>query len=240
MAHMSPATLHLVGIAERDVLPDRFVAALTLRSRLFASPQEAITATAAARARVLRDLGVALPGAEIRDAAIRTEAETKRVEVRTPKDTSDGPGSVTETRWEHLGYFGSCTLTVGDVAANAATVLAACAAHRDVERVRHVFELSRQRSRLVAHELECEAVADALQRAQGLAAAAGHSVVGVLAIGGAPSPSMPLGESVALYSERMEGPPDYGDLEDALGELRPEPEEMTAFVPITVAIEPRS
>ena len=57
MAHMRPATLHLVGIAERDVLPDRFVAALTLRSRLFASPQEAITATADARARVLRDLG---------------------------------------------------------------------------------------------------------------------------------------------------------------------------------------
>ena len=32
---------------------------------------------------------------------------------------------------------------------------------------------------------------------------------------------MSRGDSVALYSERTEGRPDYGDLEDALAELRP-------------------
>ena len=68
---------------------------------------------------------------------------------------------------------------------------------------------------------DSEAVADAPQRARGLEAAAGQSVVGVLAPGDAPSPRMSRGGSVALYSGRMEGRPATATLTTPSGNCGP-------------------
>ena len=188
-------------------------------------------------------MAVALPDADLRDAAITTETDIRRIETKTPAESTRSgheAGSVTETRYEHLGYFGRCTITVSAQALGAASVLAACAMHPDTERARHEFELARERTREIGHELECEAVADALARAANLAAVADHAVTGLVSIGELPETG---GRRSALVfsdalSSRSDEPWDADDMEAALGELRPEPEELSAYIPVRVEIAP--
>jgi hypothetical protein len=113
--------------------------------------------------------------------------------------------------------------------------------HPDTERARHEFELSRERTREIGNKLECEAVVDALARAADLAAAADHAVTGLVSIGELPQSggrplSLQFGDAL---STRADEPWSADDLEAALGELRPEPEELSAYVPVRVEISPR-
>jgi hypothetical protein len=86
---MSSPTPFIVGTAEREVMPDRFVISVAITSMLRDTPQRALAECADARARVRDDLCAALPDITIRDATITTRRETKRVKVTTPRDSSE-------------------------------------------------------------------------------------------------------------------------------------------------------
>jgi uncharacterized protein YggE len=238
---MTPATLFLVGRAEREVMPDRFVVTVRIRTAILRTSQDAIVTAAQSRARLLRDLGDQLPNAEIRDAIIRTEDQTKRVEVTVPRDPHNpDAGYTTETRYEHLGYVGNSTIRVSSSADAAAATLAACSMHPDTDGTGYAFQISQELSSEVSHELECEAIGDALARADGLAAAAKCTVSGVLSIGEAPTG--PLRDASFERSYAVMSAPsgdwDADDLEDALDELRPEPQRLAEQVPVRLAIAP--
>ena len=238
---MTAATLYLLGQADREVLPDRVVVSVRIRTGLHRSSQAAIADAAACRARLLQDLGARLPEADIRDAAIATEAQTKRVEVRVPRDPHNpDAGSTTETRYDHLGFVGTSTIRIESAAEAAAASLSACAMHPDTYGTGHRYVVSPELARTVRHELECGAITDALARADGLAAAAACRVSGVVSIGEAPH-AEPR-EDYAFQERAMMSPSmgdwDADDLEDALGELRPEPELFSVAVPVRLAITP--
>ncbi len=113
--------------------------------------------------------------------------------------------------------------------------MAAAGAHPDAARVVPRFEVGPELARSVRDELEQEAVRDALARAAALAAAAGMAVGGILSIGEGPPPA-PRDEEEGLYARSMAAPMSADEVEEALGELRPEPERRAAHVPVRVAL----
>lgn len=252
---MSQPTLVLLGSAEREVIPDRFVIGVAITSGRCDTPQRALAECADARARIRDDLSAALPDVTIHDATITTHEETKRVEITTPLPTTEpGPasggtdqaprqsGRQTEYRYETLGYRGYCTLTISADAARTAAVLAQAAMHPDAHQTRHTFEISRELARSTKHELEVAAIRDALARADGLAAAAGHEVTGLLSIGDiAPAYDRDdFDDGDAVYSSRSVLLKEAEQVEDALAELRPEPELRSATMPVRVTLAPIS
>jgi uncharacterized protein YggE len=219
-------TLTVVGRAERDVVPDRVVVSVAVRTKVLPSPQQALGWCAKARRRLLDDLRDAHPTSAIADGRITTQAEQRRVKVE------DELGGYTEERWEVDGYTGHCLVTLEDDVAAAAAIVATAGTHADAERVSPAFVVSRALARRTAVDLEQEAVRDALDRAEGLAAAAGMAVGPVLAIG-EPGPSPPARYEEVAYSARLMS---SGEVEDALGELRPEPETRSDRVTVRVAL----
>jgi len=168
---MSHPTLFIVGTAEREVMPDRFVISVAITSILYDTPQRALAACADARARIRDDLSAVLPDVTIQDATITTREETKRVEITTPRDSSKSvpqPGArgqapsatgwETEHRYETLGYRGYCAVTIYADATRAAAVLAQAGMHPDAHQTRHTFEISRELERGTKHELEVAAI----------------------------------------------------------------------------------
>lgn len=252
---MSHPTLFIVGTAEREVMPDRFVINVAITSILYETPQRALAECADARARVRDDLSAVLPDVTIRDATITTREETKRVEITTPRDATESvpqPGArgqapstsgwETEYRYETLGYRGYCTVTVYADAARAATVLAEAGIHPDAYQTNHTFEISRELERNTKHELDVAAIHDALTRATDLAAAAGHTVTGVVSIGeiAPPRDREFADDDDVAYSPMMEHASAVERVEEALSELRPEPRLLSATMPVRVAIRPAS
>ena len=161
---MTVPTLTVVGRAERDVVPDRVVVSVAVRTPMLPSPQQALGRCAEARRRLLDHLRDAHPTSTIADGRITTLAEQRRVKV---EDELDGS---TEERWEIDGYTGHCLVTLEDDAAAAAAIVASAGTHPDAERVSPAFVVSRDLARRTAVDLEQEAVRDALDRAEGLAA----------------------------------------------------------------------
>jgi uncharacterized protein YggE len=103
------------------------------------------------------------------------------------------------------------------------------------------FEVGAALGRRVRDALEKEAVGDALARARGLATAAGMAVGPLVSIGEyGPEPPGPRDDD---YTTRafadMPAPMGAGKLQDALGELRPEPVTRTASVPVRLALVDR-
>ncbi len=222
---MSVPTLTVVGRAEREVVPDRVVVSVGVRTPVLESPQLALDRCAEARRRLLDDLRDAHPGSTIADGRITTEAAQRRVETEL--------AGRTEQQWEVYGHTGHCLVTLEDDVGAAAAIVATAGAHPDAERVSPDFAVSPALARETQVELEQEAVRDALERAKGLAAAAGLAVGPVLSIGEpGPSPSPRL-EEVA-YSARAAL--SVEELEDQLGELRPEPETRSERVTVRVAL----
>jgi uncharacterized protein YggE len=220
-------TLFVMGSAERLVTPDRVVVSVSVRTPVLRTAQEALSRAAEARRRLLDQLAGTLPGARISDARITTRQEQRRVE-------EERPGGV-ETRWEVAGYTGLSEVTVEDDAARAGEIVAAAGAHPDAERVAPRFEVSPELGRRVRDELEQEAVRDALTRAQGLAAAAGMAAGAVVSIGEHALAPVPRDDDQIVYSRAM---PDLStqELEEALGELRPEPVLRSQHVPVRVSL----
>ena len=221
---MPVPTLLVTGTAERLVTPDRVVVTVRVQTPVLPAPQDALTAAAEARRRLLDHLGGALPWAAVTDGRITTREEQRKVAV----DRAGG----TETYWEVAGYTGLCAIALEGEAGRAAEIVAAAGAHADAAQVRPDFHVSPELGRRVRDELEREAVRDALARAEGLAAAAGMAVDGVLSIG-EQAPPAPRGQYDDAVMERSLV---ADDLEEALGELRPEPEPRAAEVPVRLAL----
>jgi uncharacterized protein YggE len=216
-------TLLVTGSAERLVTPDRVVVTVRVQTAVLPTPQEALATAADARRRLLDHLGRELPWAAVTDGRITTRQEGREV-------TEDRPGG-TETRWEVAGHTGLAAIAVEGQAARAGEIVASAGAHPDAALVRPEFRVGPALGRRVRDELEQEAVRDALARAQGLAAAAGMVVDGVLSIGERPPP-VPRDEPTVLMQRSIAAP----ELEEALGELRPEPEPRAAEVPVRLAL----
>jgi uncharacterized protein YggE len=227
---VSVPTLTVVGRAERDVVPDRVVVSVAVRTSMLPSPQEALGRCTEARRRLLDDLRAAHPSSTVSDGRIATQAEQRRVKI---DDELDG---YTEERWEIDGYTGHCLVTLEDDAAAAAAIVASAGTHPDAERVFPAFVVSRALGRQTAGELEQEAVRDALDRAHGLAAAAGMAVGPVLAIGEPGPPAQARFDEVYPSPPRSMSTMSAGEVEDSLGELRPEPETRADRVTVRVAL----
>jgi uncharacterized protein YggE len=221
-------TLFVTGSAEREVTPDLVVVSVAVQTPVLASPQAALSAAAEARRRLVDHLEAGLAGVGISDGRITTRQEQREVATERPGGR--------ETRWEVAGYTGLCLIAVDGDAGRAAEIVAAAAAHPDAERVSPAFEVSPALERRTRDELEREAVRDALRRAEGLAAAAAMAVGRVMSIGEHGPPPQPRGGEVMRLSQM----PDMADmadaLEEALGELRPEPEPRVAEVPVRVEL----
>ncbi len=154
--------------------------------------------------------------------------------------TPSASGWETEYRYETLGYRGYCTVTIYADAARAAAVLAQAAMHPDAYQTRHTFEISRELERSTKHELEVAAIHDALARASDLAAAAGHTVTGLMSIGEIAPASIASSQDDdgVAYSAMSTPALDARDVEEALTELRPEPRLLSATSPVRVTIGP--
>jgi uncharacterized protein len=229
---MPVPTLFVVGTAERPVVPDRVIVLVSVQTPVLRSAPEALAAAAEARRRLLDHLAAALPASAVSDGRITTREEQRSVEEERLGRT--------ETRWEVAGYTGLCAITIEDDAGRAAEIVAAAGSHPDAERASPRFEVGPALGRRVRDELEQEAVRDALSRAQGLAAAAGMAVGPVVSIGEydpVPGPTPREGETVRMLADMSMAPQ---DLEELLGELRPEPQLRTASVPVRVALEERA
>lgn len=226
-------TLFVVGSAERDVTPDEVDVTLHIATPLHPSPQAALAHAAEMRARVDADMRARFADAAIADRRITVREETKRVEVAT------GAGR-TEHHQEALGYTGHCALSMRAGADRAAELVAHGGMHADVESVHPAFHLSAALARATERELECAAVRDGLERAHELAAAAGHTVVGIMAIG--EQPAAPEGDDypgvLASHALAVDRSMDAGDVQDALSELRPAAQRREARMPVRVAIAP--
>ncbi len=223
---MTTPTLYVLGRAARLVVPDRVVVSAAVRTPVLPSPQEALAVCAAARRRLLDHLHAACPGSAIADGRIATEPDQHRV-------TTELAGR-REERWEVRGYSGACVVTIEDDASAAGAIVAAAGSHPDAERTVPRFAVGPELARRTRAELEEEAIRDALARAQGLAGAAGLRVGPVLSIGEPERP--PREESYALHAMADVSSP--RELEDDLGELRPEPEPFDAAMPVRLALLP--
>ena len=226
---MTVPTLTVTGRSERDVVPDRVVVSVEVTTPVLPSPQAALARCAEARRRLLDDLRAAHPGSAIADGRITTQAEQRRVKIETELEGR------TEERWEVHGYTGHCLVTLEDDAAAAAAIVASAGTHPDARRVLPSFIVGRALARQSQVELEREAVRDALDRAEGLAAAAGLAVGPVLSIG-EPGPPPPGRFEEVTYSAQSRSVLSADELEAELGELRPEPETRSDTVTVRVAL----
>lgn len=222
----------MTGDAEREVVPDRVVVSVSVQTVVMRTPREALSRAAEARRRLLDDLASALPGAAVADGRLTTRPEQRVIEEERPGRT--------ETRYEVAGYTGHCLITVEDQAARAAEIVAGAGAHPDAADVSPRFGVGPALARRVRDELEQEAVRDALARAQGLAAAAGMAVGPVISIGerDAGPASFDDRHATRAFAD-MSAAMDAGELQDALGELRPEPVTRAASVPVRLALVDR-
>jgi uncharacterized protein YggE len=222
-------TLTVVGRAERDVVPDRVVVSVAVTTPVLPSPQAALARCAEARRRLLDDLRDAHPASAIADGRITTQAEQRRVTIETELE------GYTEERWEVHGYTGRCIVTLEDEVVAAAAIVATAGTHPDAERVIPAFVVSPALARETQVQLEQEAVRDALDRAKGLAAAAGLAVGPVLSIG-EPGPAPPGRFEEIAYGAPPRSIMSAVELEDQLGELRPDPETRSERVTVRVAL----
>jgi len=222
-------TLFVMGGAERLVTPDRVRVSVSVQTPVLRTAPEALARAAEARRRLLDHIAASLPGTAVSDGRITTRQEQRSVQEERPGRQ--------ETRWEVAGYTGLCLIGVEDEAGRAAEIVAGIGAHPDAQRVSPGFEVSPALERRTRDELEREAVRDALQRAEGLAGAAGMAVGEVVSIGEhGPPPPYPGGGEPPVCGRMLSADVSAAELEEALGELRPEPEPRSAEVPVRVAL----
>lgn len=225
-------TLYIVGTAEREVTPDRVEVTLSIDTPLHAESAPALADAARMRSRVTDAMRVQFPDLGMVDRRVTVQEVTRRVERRTAL------GEV-ETHYERRGFTGHCAVVLGAGVERAAEIVAHAGAHPDVARFHAAFTLSDELRRSAQLELEADAVRDGLDRAAGLAAAAGGRVAEVISIGewrrgadhGAGS-----GRWDAVYSLSDSNRSLADDIHDELGELVPEPVRRSASMPMRVAL----
>ena len=226
-------SVHVVGTAEREVVPDRVVVDVLIRTPVLATPAEALTEGVARRGRVRQALAAGAPDATISDARVTTREEVERVEEVDPRGRST-------TRTVVRGHSGLCELRAEAEAGRAAALMGIVGTHPEVHAARPRFTIGRGLRRAVDRELEQDAVRDGLERGRALAGAAGMGCGEVLAIGEPPSERAadepPYGRH-AVFA--VEARADGAELEEEFGELVPEPVTISAAVPVSLALLPR-
>lgn len=227
MARRMPS-VHVVGTAERRVVPDRVVVTVVIRTPVLRTPAEALALGVERRARVRGALAAAAPAATVSDARVTTLSDDERVEETDPR------GRVT-ARVVVRGHFGLCEMRVEDAAADAAGLMGVVGAHPDVTAARPAFAIGDDLRRATERELEQDAVRDAVARGAALAGAAGMRCGEVLAIGEPPAGRAPDEGRFATYAMADMAPPGLGE---AIGELVPEAQTLTARVPVSLALLP--
>lgn len=227
-------TLYVVGSAECEVTPDEIEVSLHISTPVHPESTDALADAAGMRSRVVAAMQTHLPGVEVQDRRIGVHEETKLVERRSGHQTH-------ESHHERRGYTGHCTVVLRAGADRAADLVAHGGAHPDVSEVHPRFLLSAGLRRSTLRRLEAEAVRDGLERAANIAAAAGAQVVEIVSVGewrrAAPDtrgPMYPFEAAHVLVDAQMGD--SGGDIADALGELRPEPQMHAARVPVRVAL----
>lgn len=226
-------TLYVVGTAEREVTPDQVEVALRITTLLHPEAADALADAAGMRARVTDVMGTQLPGVAIVDRRISVREEGKKVERRSGYQTY-------ETHFERRGFTGHCEVILKAAADRAAELVAHGGAQPDVGELQPAFTLSADLRRATLRQLEGDAVRDGLERAADLAAAAGGQMAQIISIGEwlpgeqrADSHSWPssvLSMELALEDSSPRA------IVDALGEIRPEPLQRSASVPVRVAL----
>lgn len=228
MTNRLPA-VHVLGHAERRVVPDRVAVWITIQTATLPTPAAALALGVERRARVRDALAAGAPEATVSDARVTTVPQYQHVEE------PDAHGRVT-SRSELRGYQGVCRLVADADAGAAAGLMALAGTHPDVSAASPSFTIGPALRRATERELEQEAVRDAIKRARGLAVAAGKRLGEVLAVGEPPAPRPDGRDDVmAVYSMKA----DMGaEMEDALGELVPEAQTLSASVPVSLALLP--
>jgi uncharacterized protein YggE len=223
---MAAPEITVDGRARREVIPDRVVVSVTVRTRVLPTAREALADCAARRRRLLDALAAARPGAEIRDGRIDVREHQVRVKDRASGETVE--------HWEVRGHFGRCVVEAEEAADEAAALVAAAGALPEATAVHPRFHVSPALSRAVDGELQQGAARDGVARAEAIAAALGVEAGGLLSVaesrGGGYEPRMAL----AAYSAEPPGDPD--DIAADLGELRPDPVTMEAVMTVRMAI----
>ena len=224
---MAEPEISVDGRAEREVVPDRVVVAVTVRTRVLPTASEALADCAARRRRLLDALAAARPGATIRDGRIAVREHEVRV-----KDQGSGE---TVERWEVRGHYGDCLVEAEEPAGEAAALVAAAGALPEATAVRPGFRVSPGLARTVEGELQQEAARDGVARAGAIAVALGVAAGGILSVaepsgrGGGYEPHIAFARS----ADAGMGP---DDIAADLGELRPDPVTMEAVMAVRVAI----
>lgn len=218
--------VRVVGEAEREVVPDEAVVRVEISTPTLPTPAAALEEGSARRARVRDALAVGAPGARVADARVTTVA------IHADREQRDERGEVTR-RSVVVGHRGACRLEVIAPADEVATILGVAGSHPDVEQMDPGFRISRPRGRALRRELEAEAVRDALARAASLATAAGLRAGAVVAIGdppsGAAAPGFPPEPRMMVAAM---------GIGDALGEVVPVAQRVSAEVPVTLELLP--
>lgn len=220
----------VIGAAEREVVPDEVVVVLEIVTPVLATPTEALSLGIEWR-RIVRDLLTeSAPDAIVSDARVTTMTEHEEVRER------DVYGDQT-ARVEIRGHRGVCEVRARAAAGRAAALMALAGTQAAVTRARPEFVISRDLNRTSLRELEQDAVRDGLKRAEGLAAAAGLRPGGVISI---TPPGMSRGEiheqDMVAFSPMAKAA--RIDMEEALGEIAPEPSLLSATVSVTIALRP--
>lgn len=222
-------TIHVLGRAERRVLPDRVAVWISVQTPVLPTPAEALALGVERRGRIREALAAGAPGATVSDARVTTVPQYEQVEE------ADALGRIT-SHPELRGHRGVCRLVAEADAAAAARIVGIAGTHPDAAGAQPSFEIGAALRRTVERELEQEAVRDAIKRARGLAIAAGKRLGDVLSIGEPPAPrAAPEEGGWAVYSMKSEaGLP----MEDVIGELVPEAQVIAAAVPVSLALLP--
>lgn len=224
-------TLYVVGTAEREITPDQVEVTLRITTPLHAEAADALADAAQMRARVTDAMGTQLPGVAIVDRRISVREEDKKVERRSGYQTY-------ETHFERRGFTGHCEVILKAGVDRAAELVAHGGAHPDVGELQPAFTLSADLRRAKLRELEGDAVRDGLERAADLAAAAGGQVAEIVSIGewlrGEENPDSDHLHRFGIDFAFEDGSPRA--IVDALGEMRPEPLQRSASVPVRVAL----
>lgn len=226
---MTVPEIHVTGRAEREVVPDRVVVAVSVRTVVLPSAADALSACAAARRRLLDSLRAGRPADAdaIRDGRVVVQPEQVRVEEQEAGRTIE--------RWDVVGHRGACLIEVEGAAADAAAIVALAGAQPDTSSVAPRFTVSPTLTRSVDRELQQRAARDGMERAAGIAKALGAALGGIISVAEPDLLRAPEGlMAMSMSADRMGA----AGIQADLGELRPEPVTMEASIAVRVALTP--
>jgi uncharacterized protein YggE len=215
-------SIRVDGEATREVAPDVVEMHVDVKTRVQETQEAALDAALRVR-KQLRDLiAERRPDARVTDTRIRVaEHHVQRQRER--------PGGL-ESDVVVDGYYGLAVVSIRDDADRAAELVASVGAGEEFSARPPAYSLSDTLEASVTAELESEAVVQARERAERLAAAAGCRLAGVLSIGRFEpdrGPRIRAMVAAETYDGRLA----------LLEEMRPEPIRLEAVVPVEFALE---